>query len=837
MAPELLTHSLAESSTMEKDGKSLNRNQIASLIRGSKEFIIDEWATRALNEAEAAAVVDKLSLIDSMPDFLDNMADYLDTAEASARVHEAAKIATRHGEPRASVLEYTLEQVIFEFQILRDVLFTALEHHQQALVSPEVRSSITQFIDYGIRQAAAIFAIRTASYAEKSKQELYSFMMQSPSPFMILLGPEFRFFLANPAYERYAGRKVRGKTVIEAFTAEEVRDFLPILEDVYKIGKPYIGKEIPLNLPDAEGIIRHSFINLGFHAYRGEDGTIKGIIADVQDVTEQVQARHEIEKSKTALEAEKFKLESIFNFSPAAMAMWRGPDLIFEKINPEYQRIFGDRQLIGKPFLEALPEFKDQVFGKIILDVLNTGEGYFAKDTLARIAKEKDGSLEDRYYDFAYVRINDTDGNPYGVYNHSVDVTAKVLAQQELEKAADELLLAKNDAERANSLKSSFLANMSHEIRTPLGAIIGFTDLLREGNLHQNERRQYLDTISRNGKALTRIIDDILDLAKVESGKLEMEKVEFSFHQLVDDVTDIFRERTKSKGLYLRSNISEDVPAKIISDPTRLRQILINIIGNAVKFTQSGGVTINVKANITKNDTTKISISVTDTGIGLTEEQKEKLFEPFMQADNSTTRKFGGTGLGLALSTRLAHALDGNIKIEKCVPAKGCTFVVSFTATLPLPEKISAISENRKSESYEPNPGERMPLRILVADDSPDNQQLVRILLQRYGYTVETAKNGLEAVKMAHRGNFDLILMDIQMPVMDGYEATRQLRASGYKQPIIALTAHAMAEERARTMAAGCNGHLTKPLDKTELLRTIQFYASKDSKRENFIEQ
>lgn len=315
-----------------------------------------------------------------------------------------------------------------------------------------------------------------------------------------------------------------------------------------------------------------------------------------------------------------------------------------------------------------------------------------------------------------------------------------------------------------------------------------------------------------------------------------MEKVEFSFYQLVDDVTDIFRERTKSKGIYLRSNISEVVPTKIISDPTRLRQILINIIGNAVKFTQSGGVTINVKANNTETET-NITINVQDTGIGLNEEQKEKLFVPFMQADNSTTRKFGGTGLGLALSSRLANALGGNIEIEKCIPGKGCTFIVTFTAALPQPEVIIADSEDRKSETYEQSSSERLPLRILVADDAPDNQQLVRIILQRYGYTVEAAKNGLEAVKMALKGNFDLILMDIQMPLMDGYEATRQLRASGYKQPIIALTAHAMAEERARTIAAGCNGHLTKPLDKIELLRTIQFYASRDSKRENFIEQ
>lgn len=821
---------------MEKVEKTLNRNQIATLIRSSKEFIIDAWITQTLKLVKSASVVDKLSLVDSIPDFLDQMADHLAESEASGQIKEAAKIANRHAEQRASLREYTLEQVIYEYQILRDVLLSALEHYQQSAISAEVHSLITEFIDMGVREAAAKFAIRISEDAEKSRQDLYAFMMQSPSPLVILLGPELLFFLANPAYERFVGRNVKGKTLLEAFTEEEVGEFIPVLKEVYSTGKPYIAKEIPLHLTGAEGTTQNSFINLAYYPYLGEDGEIRGVIADVQDVTDHVLTRREIEKSKIALEAEKFKLESIFNFSPAAMAMWRGPNLIFEKVNPEYQRIFGDRQLIGKPFLEALPELKGQIYEKLMFDVLNTGKPYFAKDTLARLANSIDGPLEDRYYDFAYIRINDAEGNPYGVYDHAVDVTDKVLAQHELKKTADELLLAKNDAERANSLKSSFLANMSHEIRTPLGAIIGFADLLREGNLHHSERRQYLDTISRNGKALTRIIDDILDLAKVESGKLEMEKVEFSFHQLIDDVTDIFRERTKSKGIYLRSNIAEVVPAKIISDPTRIRQILINIVGNAVKFTQSGGVTINVKANNAETET-NIIINVQDTGIGLSEEQKEKLFEPFMQADNSTTRKFGGTGLGLALSNRLATALGGKIEIEKCILGKGCTFVVTFKAALPQPEKMVVDPKSLKFENSEKSSGERFPLRILVADDAPDNQQLVRILLQRYGYTVEVAKNGLEAVKMALKGSFDLILMDIQMPVMDGYEATRQLRASGYEQPIIALTAHAMAEERARTMAAGCNGHLTKPIDKIELLRTIQFYASNDSKRENFIEQ
>ncbi len=384
-----------------------------------------------------------------------------------------------------------------------------------------------------------------------------------------------------------------------------------------------------------------------------------------------------------------------------------------------------------------------------------------------------------------------------------------------------ELVEAKAQADHANQAKSSFLANMSHEIRTPLGAILGFTDLLKERELHPDDRQQYLDTISRNGKALTRIIDDILDLAKVESGKLEIEKIEFSLFDLMDEVTDIFRERTKAKGIYLRAHIEKNVPARIISDPTRLRQIFINIVGNAVKFTEKGGVQIEVQV---KNQNAKFAefvIEVRDSGIGLTAEQRTHLFKPFVQADNSTSRKFGGTGLGLALSRRLAKALNGDITIENLLQQQGCTFRISFNADLAVPETAQPrVAETIFGKDVETNLKLR-GIHILLADDSSDNQFLVSHMLSKHGAIVDTADNGLEAYRKAIKGGFDLVLMDIQMPVMDGYESTRNLREAGFKKPIVALTAHAMAEERARTKAAGCSGHLTKPLDQVELVNTI----------------
>jgi PAS domain S-box-containing protein len=546
----------------------------------------------------------------------------------------------------------------------------------------------------------------------------------------------------------------------------------------------------------------------------GEPILLAGIIADIT----------KRKKSEMELAFEQHKLETIFNQSPAAMALWRGQDLVFEKVNPQYQSIFGDRKLVGKKLTEALPELNEQKFPELLREVLATGKPFVGKEVLARVSPFTGAPLENRYYDFSYLQIQDAEGKPYGIYDHAIDVTDRVLGRLEMEKA-------KTEAERANQTKSSFLANMSHEIRTPLGAILGFTDLLKDSKVGTTERKQYLDTISRNGKALTRIIDDILDLAKVESGKLEIEHFEFSFLELIDDVMDVFRESTRAKNIFLRTNLNGAIPPRIISDPTRLRQILLNIVGNAVKFTDVGGVTIEVVCDFMDEHRCALKLLVKDTGVGISSDQQQRLFEPFMQADNSTTRKFGGTGLGLVLSRRLANALGGDVNVEESESNTGSTFIVSFLADIPHATHISSSNTGTTNEMDLEGNVSLEHLRVLVADDSAENQTIVHLFLKKYGAIVETAVNGREAVKMGISGQYDIILMDIQMPEMDGYEATRALREAGFKKPIVALTAHAMAEERARSQAAGCNAHVTKPLDRSELIHTIHnLVGSRDSK-------
>ena len=408
-----------------------------------------------------------------------------------------------------------------------------------------------------------------------------------------------------------------------------------------------------------------------------------------------------------------------------------------------------------------------------------------------------------------------TGGKHGGVLVSLDDVT-------QLEEKKIELGMAKEEAEAANKAKSDFLANMSHEIRTPMNAILGFTDVLRRGYGRSNQDpRSHLDIIHSSGTHLLELINDILDLSKVESGRLEVERISCSPHVIVREVLQILSVKAKDKGIELSYEASGPIPETISSDPARLRQIVTNLVGNAIKFTGEGGVRVVLGLAVDRHQTLRIDIC--DSGIGMSREQMDRIFDPFSQADSTVTRRFGGTGLGLSISKRFAEALGGEISVAS-ESGRGSVFSV-FIDTGPL-DGISLVEPDDLQDYELPETQDATTWRfnaqrVLVVDDGPENRDLVELVLREVGLQVQGAENGQVGAQMAMEQHYDLILMDMQMPVMDGYAATSLLRNKGLKVPIYALTANAMKGFEEKCLKAGCDGFLTKPIDFDLLLDTL----------------
>ena len=397
-------------------------------------------------------------------------------------------------------------------------------------------------------------------------------------------------------------------------------------------------------------------------------------------------------------------------------------------------------------------------------------------------------------------------------------------------------------AKWANHAKSEFLANMSHEIRTPMTAILGFTDILLD-DLKETETIAAAQTIKRNGEQLLRLINDILDISKIEAGKMEVEMMNWSPGQIVAEVVSLMHVRADAKGLTLGDEIEGSLPETIMTDPVRLRQILVNLVGNAIKFTEKGGVRIVTKLVRDPQGQPSLAFAVIDTGSGIRDTEIGKLFEPFTQADGSPSRRHEGTGLGLAISRQLARALGGDVTASSEF-GKGSTFTATVSTGpldgIPLVQCPAEVGNtgNRPNESTTDSIP-KLQCRVLLAEDIPDNQRLIEAILCGVGAEVTIVGNGQDAVEQVlatHPGwgrrhgdptkPFDIVLMDMQMPVLDGYAATRRLRHEGYAGPVIALTAHSMCGDREKCIGAGCDDYLSKPVIRKELVQMVAKWAS-----------
>jgi len=401
------------------------------------------------------------------------------------------------------------------------------------------------------------------------------------------------------------------------------------------------------------------------------------------------------------------------------------------------------------------------------------------------------------------------------------------LRREELERLVDErtraLQAATDHAQAAARAKSEFLANMSHEIRTPLTAMLGYADLLLDPLLEPADVADHVRTIRRNGTHLLALLNDILDLSRIEAGRMTVESVDCSPAGLMHEVAEMMRLRAREKGLQFEVRQEGPLPATMRTDPTRLRQILVNLAGNAIKFTASGSVRI-LACLATKPESAEPAIDfvVQDTGIGLSAEQLARLFQPFEQADSSTTRRFGGTGLGLVISRRLAHMLGGDVVVAS-QPGTGSTFTLRLPTGSLAGVRLVAEGDAAPPTPAAPETDVRLDGRVLVAEDTRDSALVIATMLRRAGAEAVTVDDGRKAMELALSESasgrpFALLLMDLHMPVLDGLQATRELRAAGYHLPIAALTANSMPEDRAECIAAGCDDYATKPVRRTELL-------------------
>jgi signal transduction histidine kinase len=503
---------------------------------------------------------------------------------------------------------------------------------------------------------------------------------------------------------------------------------------------------------------------------------------------------------------------------------------------------------------EALRRLLNEDFAVILLDVNMPGMDGFETAALIRQRKQSehtpiifltafaDDTHANRGYSLGAVDYILTPVVPEVLRSKvAVFVDLYRLTQQVKRQAEERIALAHEHAmrvaaEKANIAKNEFLANVSHELRTPMNAIIGMTDLALSETLSPLVR-EYLTTVQSSAHVLLELLNEILDLSKIEAGKFTLQHVPFRLHELVNDVVRIYNFRAADKSLELRCRISEFTPNELLGDPLRLRQILLNLLSNALKFTDQGHVAIELSAgNITPKDV-RLQFAISDTGIGISAADQQRIFAPFTQVDPSSTRRYGGTGLGLAIASDLIRAMGGELSVRSELGA-GSTFNFNILLQrntegrpiVPTSESTAAKAPAAgKSESQSPlRTLSAEKLTILVAEDVVANQMLIRHALGRRGHTIDIANDGREAVERASNAKFDVILMDVQMPGIDGFQATAAIRAlpDGAQVPIIALTAHAMPGDRERCLAAGMNDYLAKPLDVQQLVEMVEASAA-----------
>ena len=640
-----------------------------------------------------------------------------------------------------------------------------------------------------------------AEQAQHESESRFRAITESAQDAIMMMDPEGKIAFWNPASERifgYSREEAMGQNLHELLAPSKyISSYREALLIFLKTGLgEVIGKTLELTAFRKGGEEFPVSLSLSALEERGRWYAV-GILRDITDR----------KKAETALLESQGQLQAIADSVPALVAQIDASER-YVFVNTAYEEWYGTS--------------KEQVVGSTVRDVLGAERYVMVEDSIRRVLNGErhirqfrfelpDGKY--RYGQGHYIPIFSEGNEVTGYYLMGQDITDLKLLEKDI-------LNAKDLAEAANKAKSEFLANMSHEIRTPLNGILGMLQLLESTNI-DTEQKEYIGAAKKSSTRLTRLLADILDLSKIEAGKMVLEEAEFSFVDLKESTLGLFELSVKEKGLKLEFIIDALLPARLVGDQVRLQQILFNLVGNAIKFTETGEVGVEVyRLPYAASDKERVLFVISDTGIGISQDMLAQVFDPFTQAEGSYTRRYQGAGLGLSIVRKLVNMLDGEIAIDN-TEGNGTTLYIS------LPFKLH-LSRQEQGESLAPlshDPAET-PIRILFAEDDETSLMSGKRMLEKSGYSVITAGDGQETLKLLNEHDFDLILMDIQMPVMDGMEVTERIRAGqagepNKSTPIIAMTAYAMVGDREKFLAAGMNDYISKPVDLGNLKEVI----------------
>jgi PAS domain S-box-containing protein len=660
---------------------------------------------------------------------------------------------------------------------------------------------------------------------DAERRDLLSLFEQAPGFVAFLRGPKLVFELANAAYFQLVGhRDILGKSVREALPEVEGQGYFELIESAYATGEPFLGRGMRVRLQREPGApLTEAYVDLIYQPIRGVDGAVRGILAQGQDVTEVKHQEAERQRVEEALRASEERYRSLFESIDDGFCLMQMMvdehgetfDYRFLEANAAFEGQTGLVGAVGKTARELVPNLDPSWF-RLYGHVAATGEP-------ARF--ENHAEAMNRWFDVYANRV----GRPAlrQVALVFKDVTTRKRFELERERLLASEGAARRAAEAASQLKDDFLATVSHELRTPLNAMLGWVHLLRTGTLTPERRERALETIERNARAQAQLIEDLLDVSRILSGKLRLQVESVDVQLVVEGALETVRPAAEAKDIRLEPVLSSG--AFVMGDPHRLQQVVWNLLSNAVKFTRRGG---RVQVTVERRDSS-VEVTVADTGQGIPKDFQPHVFERFRQQEGGTTRSYGGLGLGLSIVRQLVEMHGGAVRVFSEGEGQGATFTVSLPLSLAKHSDVSSPAELQKKLDREGLccPPELTGLDVLVVDDELDAREMLRTMLESCGARVHLASSAAEGLRLLQAHQPAVLISDIGMPEEDGYKLIQKVRSlsanAGGKTPALALTAYARSEDRTRALMSGFNNHLTKPVEPLELLAMVASLAGR----------